>query len=339
MEKDLILNELNSALQEYHNGNNQKDSYNCLFIPVQKANRILINERIFIFPKTKNQRDIPENKNPNYYLKDLSLKAIKPRNIILEDNLGLVGKVADKYNVKLYDITFDEIKSEGVFGLLKAIAKFNPHLNVPFQHYASVVIANHLKISLNEYLRTIKPPVNFIFNYRLMIKFEDEFKEKFTKKPNNEELAEFIGKPVKYVERLKENNKKLYDTVSLDTTPMFQVDDENYLIDNIKNYLIDYIIDINSFFEDRVIDNIIFDDFIKDYILKLPKKNREVLFEQLKGKTLEYIAFCPEEPNLRITDSKKIFTRERIRQISADGIQEIKASKEFKKKTLEFNLF
>lgn len=338
MGKDLILNELNSALQEYHNGNNQKGSYNCLFTPLQKANKILINEGIFIFPKLKKERNIPENKNPNYYLKNLTLKTIKPRNIVWEDNLGLVGIVAGKYNSKLCDITFDELMSEGNFGLLKAIAKFKPHLNVPFPHYALRLINQHMAKYIHQYLGIIKLYVNFPFDYKNLKHLKNSFKEKFHCEPNDEELAEFMNKPVEYVKNMKIYKKNLSNLRSL-----------NYLIfrDNEEIEIIDDVIDsYSSSFENSVINKIIFDDFttdfIKEYISKIPDRSKSILLERLKGKTLEYIAVCSGEENLKITDSKKVLTRERIRQLSAKGIEKIKASrgfKEFKERMLEFGLF
>ena len=63
IKKTFLLNKLNSALQEYHNGNNQKGSYNSLFIPVQKANKLLLENRISIFNLEQEKNLFDENLN------------------------------------------------------------------------------------------------------------------------------------------------------------------------------------------------------------------------------------------------------------------------------------
>ncbi len=181
------------------------------------------------------------------------------------------------------------------------------------------MIDNHIKTNLDKYLRTITFPVNFIFDYRIMIKFEDEFKQEFTRKPNNKELAEFMHKPVKYVTRLKENNNKLYHLVCLDI-PAFR--------ESIEDHLIDTILDSHSSpLEDRVVNKITFKDPIHNYISKLPEKQGEVLLKRLKNKTFLEIAVCAGEENLMITKSKKFLTKQRIEVIYSEGVKKIKSMK------------
>ena len=310
----LLLKELNHALEIYSESETNKyGAYNVLFSPLHKASKILLENKISIFNLEQEENLFNENLNG---LGKLLISSVKARNILLESNLGLVGKIAKKYAQKFPQLEYGDVKSEGVFGLLKAIEKYNPHLNVPFPHYALPMVEDHIKRNLNIYLRTIKLPVNFIFNYRTMLKFENEFKEKFTIKPNNEELAEFMGKSVGYTKELKANNKKFYDLVSLDI-PVFKESDENYLIDKaIDSH--------SSSLEDRVINKIIFQDSMQNYISKLPEKQGEVLLKRLGNKTFVEIAVCAGEENLMITKSKKILTKQRIEAIYSKGVRKVR---------------
>ena len=307
MNKKNVLKKLNNALEIYSKNNK---SYNLLFHPLQKANEILLENNISIFNLEQEKNLFDENLNG---LGKLLASSVKARNIILENNLGLNKKIANKYAQKVPQLEYGDLESECVFGLLKAMEKHNPDLNIPFFHFALPVIDNHLKHNLNKYLRTITFPINFIFDYARMIKFEDEFKQKFTRKPNDEELAEFMHKPVKYVTRLKENNNKLYHLVCLDIPPFRE---------SIEDHLIDTILDSHSSpIEDRVVNKITFKDSIQDYISKLPERQQEVLLKRLKNKTFTEIAVCAGEENLMITKSKKILTKQRIEVIYSKGVR------------------
>jgi len=319
--KHLLLPELNNALVDYYNQDSQNRSYTFLFHPLQKANKILLENNIDIFNLKQEKNLFDANLNG---LGKLLTSSVKARNIILENNLGLTKKIANKYVQKIPQSECSDLESEGVFGLLKAIEKYNPALNIPFSHFALPVMENHIKTNMNKYLRTIKLPTNFIFDYKWMIKFEDEFKQKFTRKPNDEELAEFMDKPIKYVKRLKENNNKLYDLASSDTTPMFQGSGQDDLIEDTKQYLIDYIADENSFFEDRVINKIIKQELIENYISKLPEEQEEILFQILQNKKCPEIAVCAGETDLMIRKSKRFSKRQSIHGRYVKGVQKIK---------------
>ena len=82
MNKKNVLKKLNNALKQYYNGNGQKG----LFIPVQKADKILLKNKISIFNVEQEKNLFDENLNG---LGKLLTSSVKARNIILEDNFGL----------------------------------------------------------------------------------------------------------------------------------------------------------------------------------------------------------------------------------------------------------
>ena len=324
MEKDSILNELNNALKQYYSGNGQKGSYNCLFIPVQKADKLLSKNDILIF-NLKDGYIFPENSNSLGELKDL---AIKTRNIIWEDNLDLVGPVAKKYVRRFPTLEYGDAESEGISGLLKAIKNYDSSLGATFPHYALVVINRSISRNLYKYLRIINLTMDFLPDYKKMEYFLSNFKDKFNHVPSDEELANFMDKPIEYVKNMKEYKEYLYNLTSL-----------NFSTFGKEEELLDTIVDENSLSENDTLNKIILQDFIKDYILRLPDKNRLVLLARLENRTLEDIALHAGEMNIKGTNSKKVLTNERIRQIFVKGITKIQASEEFKKRRLEFKLF
>lgn len=307
----LLLDKLNHALDMYSK-DKTNGSYHILFPVLQKANEILLENNISIFN--------PEQEINTYYanlngLGEFLSSSIKARNIIWEDNLGLVGQIAKKYTGKFPRLEYGDIKSEGIFGLLKAIEKYNPDLNVPFPHYALATIDRHVKRNLHKYLRTIRLPINFTLNYQKLSYFENRFKEEFNRIPDNEELAEFMGKLVKRVKTLKENKEQIYNLMSLNV-PVFEKGDEDYLIDRV--------IDKDSSFIDSVLDRLILQDFIQNYISKLPEKHKSVLLKRLKNKSLEEIAKCVNTETTKINELKRVVSKEAIRLREAAGLKKLR---------------
>lgn len=170
--------------------------------------------------------------------------------------------------------------------------------------------------------------MDFLPDYKKMEYFLSNFKDKFNHVPSDEELANFMDKPIEYVKNMKEYKEYLYNLTSL-----------NFSTFGKEEELLDTIVDENSLSENDTLNKIILQDFIKDYILRLPDKNRLVLLARLENRTLEDIALHAGEMNIKGTNSKKVLTNERIRQIFVKGITKIQASEEFKKRRLEFKLF
>jgi len=308
VKKNFLLNELNNALKQYYNGNGQKGSYNCLFTPLQKANKFLTNEGIFIFPQLKKELGIPENKNPKKYLKNLSLKVMEARNIIWVDNLGLLGKIAEKYIPKFYNITFDEIESEGHDRILKSMLNYNSNLEVPFPNYTISSMTLSIINDISKYVKPI-PFVNFHSNYNILKDSIKNFKEKFKHLPNDKELAEFMGKTTEYVKNMKFYKENLSNLMSLNESSFRDGGEE----------LLDTIIDpYYSSLEDEIIEKITLQEIIENYIPKLPDEEKSVLLGQLENKTLADIA------------REKNCTRAWTSLLKIRGIEKIGALMEFK---------
>ena len=285
-DNNLLLDELNYALKEYYSKKNEKKAYNCLFTPLQKTSEFLSENGILIFPKRKYKKPNNELKNQyDEYLKNLKSKGEEARNKIWEDNIGLIFEVSKKIfcnfnESEKYNITFSEIISEGNFGLLESIEKYNPNLGVPFPPYAMRQITHRIERNLKEYLEIIRLPFGLIQLNKNMKYFKKNFVEKFGHSPNDKELADFMGKSVSRVENVKKYNALFRNPKSLN---------ELSFDDNGKKEIIDSIFDENSCFEEDVINKITLTEFLEENLPKLSKIERIVLVGRLKSKTLEEI--------------------------------------------------
>ena len=206
-------------------------------------------------------------------------------------------------------------------GLLKAIEKYNPSKGSSFKYYANKVIESYIKRGIHNILRTIKFPTNFLSDYYSLEVSKYKFRDKFNRMPSDEELAYFMIKSVKYVKNMKQHREYLYDVVSLDSPALEEGDDE----------LVSMISDESSSFENKILDKIALCDFNENYVFKLSDKSKFVLFERLKNKSLDEIAFCAGEVNLNLNNSKKVLTKQRTGQISKKGVIKIKKLREFEK--------
>ena len=80
-------------------------------------------------------------------------KSIKDRNKIVEQFLPLVKKIdADVYQrLPEKSVDFEDLCSYGSIGLIEAVERYNPSINVKFQTYAM----SRVRGSMLDYLRNI----------------------------------------------------------------------------------------------------------------------------------------------------------------------------------------
>ena len=77
-------------------------------------------------------------KDINFYWKKYSIKKTNNvRNILISHYLFLVEMIAKKVSTKINkNVTYDELYSSGVNGLIDAINKFSPELNIKFETFS-----------------------------------------------------------------------------------------------------------------------------------------------------------------------------------------------------------
>lgn len=89
---------------------------------------------------------------------------------LITDNIKLVHKVAKRYlNYVAHSLTYDDLVSEGIIGLIKAIRKFDVNRDVQFSTYAMWWIRQQIIRAIQDTGTTVRIPVH-IFDKVLTIK-------------------------------------------------------------------------------------------------------------------------------------------------------------------------
>lgn len=275
--------------------------------------------------KTSERQSLEQDDLLKYYLKDVRKYPLlspdeekeltlrmkegdqKARARLIESNLRLVIKIAKKYQGQGLELI--DLIEEGNLGLMKAVDKFEPHMECRFSTYATWWIRQAIERAIINQTRVIRIPVHVSDDMKRIYRETFEFYQKHKKEPDIDELAERLGMKPEYVAKLIGYAKK---TFSMDS-PIN--DEEDFL-------LADTIEDESITSPDVVAENIDNITKVNKWVSMLDEKERKIIIMRygLDGgvpQTLEVIG--------------KVFkvTRERIRQI------EMKALKKLKKMILE----
>ncbi len=188
--------------------------------------------------------------------------------IIVEENVGLVHKIAHKFIGRGVD--YEDLVSIGNIGLIKAAKRFDENMNYKFSTYAFPLIMGEIK----RYLRDnniIKIPRKSRENLTKIRYSEEKLKNKLGRKPTINEISSDCGIDVDDILEALEDS---YTTESLYET----VNDDEYKIDKIKY-------DENEF--DKLDNKIL----IKEILETLDKRSRQVIvLRYFKEETQQSIA-------------------------------------------------
>ena len=119
------------------------------------------------------------------------------RNVLLVRNMRLVFHIAKYYRFR--GLSYPDLVSEGTFGLMRAISKYDPTLGFRFSTYASHWVKQAVTRSVAEKSRLVRVPVNIHDLLMSTGRVEREFRDKFGRKPMAEELAARLGLPLSKV--------------------------------------------------------------------------------------------------------------------------------------------
>jgi RNA polymerase primary sigma factor len=123
------------------------------------------------------------------------------RQHMIQANLRLVVRIAKDYDG--FGLPLMDLISEGNFGLIKAVERFDPDKGGKLSTYAAWWIKQAIKRALASNGKTIRLPVHMVDRIALMRRVSNQLAKELEREPTNEEIAQAMDIPLSKVVHMK----------------------------------------------------------------------------------------------------------------------------------------
>jgi RNA polymerase primary sigma factor len=132
---------------------------------------------------------------------------LEAKNRMINANLRLVVSQARRYQG--HGLPMEDLVQEGMFGLIRAVEKFDWRRGFKFSTYGTLWIRQAMQRGLQNHGRTIRVPVHVAQRQVKVRKIESELNTKLSREPTDEEIAAAAELPVELVAELRELSRGL----------------------------------------------------------------------------------------------------------------------------------